>query len=76
MAKLVDILEKFPFPPEEKKPALIRKSEYSTALYPPNDASTSDNTFTIISTDTFMDQMHDIIHTCGLKVFLRLARNP
>ena len=55
MAKLFDILEKFPFAKDEKKPTLIRKQDYSTALYPPNNAFTSDNTFTIVTTDTFMD---------------------
>lgn len=60
MARLVDILEKFPFPPDQKRPTLIRKSEYSTALYPPNDASTADNTFTIVSTDTFMLGIYEL----------------
>ena len=41
MAKLKDILEKFPFEPDQKRPMLIRKEDYSTALYPPNDAYTS-----------------------------------
>ena len=45
MAKLFDIMGNFPFKAEDKKPTLIRKSEYSTALYPPNNAFTSDNTF-------------------------------
>ena len=38
MAKLFDIMGNFPFKVEDKKPTLIRKSEYSTALYPPNNA--------------------------------------
>ena len=49
MAKLFDIMGNFPFQAEDKKPTLIRKSEYSTALYPPNNAFTSDNTFTMIT---------------------------
>lgn len=73
MAKLVDILEKFPFAPDEKKPMLIRKSDYSTALYPPNDASTSDNTFTIISTDTFMLGIYELAPG---GVFLPLDIHP
>ena len=60
MAKLMDILEHFPFDPDKKVPMLIRKQDYSTALYPPNDASTSDNTFTIITTDTFMLGIHEL----------------
>lgn len=60
MAKLFDIMGKFPFPPEEKKPRLIHKWEYSTALYPPNDATTSDNTFTLVSTDTFMLGIYEL----------------
>ena len=50
MAKLFDIMGNFPFKPEDKKPTLIRKQDYSTALYPPNNAFTSDNTFTMITT--------------------------
>ena len=60
MAKLMDILEHFPFDPDKKVPMLIRKQDYSTALYPPNDASTSDNTFTIIATDTFMLGIYEL----------------
>ena len=60
MAKLFDIMGKLPFPPEEKKPRLIHKWEYSTALYPPNDATTSDNTFTLVSTDTFMLGIYEL----------------
>ena len=44
MAKLFDIMGKFPFAPDDKKPMLIRKQDYSTALYPPDNAFTSDNT--------------------------------
>ena len=36
MAKLVDIQGRFPCEPDNKKPTLIKKWEYSTALYPPN----------------------------------------
>lgn len=53
MARLIDILENFPFKVDEKKPTLIRKQDYSMALYPPDNAYTSDNTYTIISIDTF-----------------------
>ena len=60
MAKLMSILEKFPFDPEHKKPALIRKEDYSMALYPPDNAFTSDNTYTIISTDTFMLGIYEL----------------
>lgn len=60
MAKLMDILEHFPFGPEEKKPMLIRKNEYSMALYPPDNAFTSDNTYTMISTDTFMLGIYEL----------------
>lgn len=60
MARLADILEHFPFDPDKKAPTLIRQQDYSTALYPPNDASTSDNTFTIISTDTFMLGVYEL----------------
>ncbi|SEP23030.1 cupin domain-containing protein [Propionispora vibrioides] len=60
MAKLVDILEKFPFEVKDKRPMLIRKSEYSTALYPPDNAFTSDNTFTMVSTDTFMLGIYEL----------------
>ena len=42
MAKLVDIQGRFPCEPDNKKPTLIKKWEYSTALYPPNNAFTSD----------------------------------
>ena len=54
MAKLVDIQGRFPCEPDNKKPTLIKKWEYSTALYPPNNAFTSDNTFTLVTTDIFM----------------------
>jgi len=60
MAKLFDILGKFPFTPENKKPTLIRRNEYSTALYPPDNAFTSDNTFTIVTTDTFMLGIYEL----------------
>lgn len=60
MARLKDILENFPFPKEEKVPTLIRKEDYSTALYPPNNALTSDNTFTLVSTDTFMLGIYEL----------------
>lgn len=60
MAKLFDILEKFPFEPDQKKPTLIRKTDYSTTLYPPNNAFTSDNTFTIVTTDTFMLGIYEL----------------
>ncbi|MGI6005356.1 MAG: cupin domain-containing protein [Christensenellales bacterium] len=60
MPKLIDILEKFPFEPDNKKPMLIRRQDYSTALYPPNNAFTSDNTFTIVSTDTFMLGIYEL----------------
>lgn len=73
MAKLVDILEKFPFKPGNKQPILIRKSEYSTALYPPNNAFTSDNTFTIVSTDTFMLGIYELAPG---SVFLPLDVHP
>ncbi len=73
MAKLFDILEKFPFEPDKKKPTLIRKSDYSTALYPPNNAFTSDNTFTIVTTDTFMLGIYEL---CPGGVFLPLDIHP
>ena len=60
MAKLFDIMGNFPFQVEDKKPTLIRKSEYSTALYPPNNAFTSDNTFTMVTTDTFMLGIYEL----------------
>jgi len=60
MAKLFDILGNFPFTPENKKPMLIRKNDYSTALYPPDNAFTSDNTFTIVTTDTFMLGIYEL----------------
>ena len=60
MAKLFDIMGNFPFKVEDKKPTLIRKSEYSTALYPPNNAFTSDNTFTMVTTDTFMLGIYEL----------------
>lgn len=60
MAKLMSILEHFPFNPEDKKPMLIKKSEYSMALYPPDNAFTSDNTYTIITTDTFMLGIYEL----------------
>ena len=60
MAKLFDIMGNFPFKAEDKKPTLIRKSEYSTALYPPNNAFTSDNTFTMVTTDTFMLGIYEL----------------
>jgi len=73
MAKLFDILEKFPFEPDKKKPTLIRKTDYSTALYPPNNAFTSDNTFTIVTTDTFMLGIYEL---CPGGVFLPLDIHP
>ncbi|MDQ0204863.1 cupin domain-containing protein [Pectinatus haikarae] len=60
MAKLLDILENFPFKVKDKKPMLIKRTEYSTALYPPDNAFTSDNTFTLVSTDTFMLGIYEL----------------
>ncbi|MDO4323019.1 MAG: cupin domain-containing protein [Lachnospiraceae bacterium] len=60
MPKLSDILTRFPFADGKKYPRLIRKEEYSTALYPPDNAFTSDNTFTIVSTDTFMLGIYEL----------------
>ena len=60
MAKLVDIQGRFPCEPDNKKPTLIKKWEYSTALYPPNNAFTSDNTFTLVTTDTFMLGIYEL----------------
>ena len=60
MAKLMEIMGHFPFEPDEKKPMLIRKQDYSTALYPPDNAFTSDNTFTMITTDTFMLGIYEL----------------
>lgn len=60
MAKLMEIMGHFPFEPDEKRPMLIRKEDYSTALYPPNNAFTSDNTFTLITTDTFMLGIYEL----------------
>ncbi len=60
MPKLSSILEHFPFDPDDKKPCLIRKEDYSMALYPPDNAFTSDNTYTIISTDTFMLGIYEL----------------
>ncbi len=60
MAKLTDIVENFPFSKDKKVPTLVRKEDYSTALYPPNNALTSDNTFTLISTDTFMLGIYEL----------------
>ena len=60
MAKLFDIMGHFPFDPDKKKPMLIRKQDYSTALYPPDNAFTSDNTFTMITTDTFMLGIYEL----------------
>lgn len=60
MPKLNDILNHFPFNDGKKFPRLIRKEEYCTALYPPDNAFTSDNTFTIVSTDTFMLGIYEL----------------
>jgi gentisate 1,2-dioxygenase len=60
MAKLTDILTPFPFEDGRKYPRLIRRQEYSNALYPPDNAFTSDNTFTIVSTDTFMLGIYEL----------------
>ena len=60
MAKLMEIMGHFPFEPDEKKPMLIRKQDYSTALYPPDNAFKSDNTFTTITTDTFMLGIYEL----------------
>lgn len=73
MAKLKDILEKFPFEPQDKRPALIRRHDFSTALYPPDNAFTSDNTFTIVSTDTFMLGIYEL---CPGGVFAPLDIHP
>lgn len=73
MAKLVDILEKFPFDKDCKVPQLIRKQDYSTALYPPDNAFTSDNTFTMVSTDTMMFGIYEL---CPGGVFAPLDIHP
>ena len=73
MAKLMSILENFPFPKDQKKPTLIRKNDYDTALYPPNNAFTSDNTFTIVTTDTLMLGIYELAPG---GVFLPLDIHP
>ncbi|MDM8213047.1 cupin domain-containing protein [Enterococcus hirae] len=73
MAKLTDILKHFPFESGEKEPRLVKKTEYSTALYPPNDATTSDNTFTLISVDTMMLGIYELAPG---SVFLPLDIHP
>lgn len=73
MARLMDINGKFPFEPSQKEPRLIKKTEYSTALYPPNDATTSDNTFTMVSLDTFMLGIYELAPG---SVFLPLDIHP
>ncbi|MEA5014355.1 MAG: cupin domain-containing protein [Candidatus Limiplasma sp.] len=60
MPKLMDILTRFPFEDGKKYPRLIRKQEFATALYPPNNAFTSDNTFTLVTTDTFMLGIYEL----------------
>lgn len=60
MPKFVDVLERFPFEPEDKKITLIRKADYLHHIYPPNNAFTSDNNYLIVSTDTMLLGIYEL----------------
>ena len=50
----------YPFKPEDKKPRLIKKNEYFHFLYPPDNPYTSDSSFCIVSTDTFLLGIYEL----------------
>ncbi|HWQ78425.1 MAG TPA: cupin domain-containing protein [Anaerovoracaceae bacterium] len=54
MPRFKDVMGKFPFEPEDKKPALIRKDQYFHFLYPPDNPYTSDLNYLIVSTDKLL----------------------
>lgn len=60
MVKFTDVMEKFPFAPDEKRPALLRKQDYFHMLYPPDNAFTSDFNYVIVSTDTMMVGIYEL----------------
>lgn len=60
MPRFIDVLERFPFEPSEKKPTLIRKADYMHHIYPPNNAFTSDNNYLLLSTDTMLVGIYEL----------------
>lgn len=60
MARFIDVMEHFPFEPENKQPMLIRKTDYMHHIYPPNNAFTSDNNYLIVSTDTMLVGIYEL----------------
>lgn len=60
MAKFVDLMGRFPFEPEDKKPKHIRKDEYFHHIYPPNNADTSDLNYLIASTDKLLLGIYEL----------------
>ena len=60
MTRFQDVLERFPFEPAEKRPLLIRKTDYLHHIYPPDNAFTSDNNYLIVSTDTLLVGIYEL----------------
>ncbi|WIY83244.1 cupin domain-containing protein [Propionimicrobium sp. PCR01-08-3] len=60
MPRFQDVMEHFPFEPEDKAPMLIRKTDYMHHIYPPNNAFTSDNNYLIVSTDTLLLGIYEL----------------
>lgn len=60
MAKFKDLMGRFPFEPEDKKPMHIRKEQYVHFLYPPNNPYTSDLNYLIASTDKLLIGIYEL----------------
>ncbi|HEY0187813.1 MAG TPA: hypothetical protein VGC67_10020, partial [Cellulomonas sp.] len=60
MTKFQDVMGSWPFPPEEKRPMLLRQSDYLHYLYPPDNARTSDNNYLFLSTDTMLVGIYEL----------------
>lgn len=60
MTKFKDVMGNYPFTPEEKRPMLLRQSDYLHYIYPPDNARTSDNNYLFLSTDTMLVGIYEL----------------
>jgi len=54
MTNIMDVLGRYPFPPDKKEPVIIRKDEFVDFIYPPDNPFTSDLSRLIVSTDKLL----------------------
>lgn len=60
MTKFKEVMGEYPFKPEDKRPMLLRSSDYLHYLYPPDNARTSDNNYLFVSTDTMLVGIYEL----------------